>query len=73
MAGKRTCGVERDQAPRAVTEGIDACPRCRPNAEPGLLDWRSPPGWKRGRTPGGAPCDPRATELAAACAARPFG
>ncbi|MFD7774293.1 DUF6233 domain-containing protein [Streptomyces sp. NPDC059753] len=38
MAGKRSRGVERDQALRAVTEGIDACPHCRPDTGLGLLD-----------------------------------
>ncbi|MET7838918.1 DUF6233 domain-containing protein [Streptomyces sp. NPDC005356] len=73
MAGKRSRGVDRDQALRAVTEGVPACTHCRPDTELGLLDRRSPPGWKRGRTPDGALCNPGATELAAACVARPFG
>ncbi|MFF1595214.1 DUF6233 domain-containing protein [Streptomyces sp. NPDC058286] len=34
----RSRGVERDQALRAVTEGIGACPHCRPDTELGLLD-----------------------------------
>ncbi|MFE4720864.1 DUF6233 domain-containing protein [Streptomyces sp. NPDC056728] len=38
MAGKRSRGIERDQALRAVTEGVDACPHCRPDAELGVLD-----------------------------------
>jgi hypothetical protein len=38
MAGKRSLGVDRDQALRAVTEGIDACPHCRPDTELGVLD-----------------------------------
>lgn len=38
MAGKRSRGVERDQALRAVTEGIDSCPHCRPDTELGVLD-----------------------------------
>lgn len=37
-AGKRCRGVERDQALRALTEGVDACPHCRPDTELGLLD-----------------------------------
>ncbi|MFB7711619.1 DUF6233 domain-containing protein [Streptomyces sp. NPDC056105] len=37
MAGKRSRGVERDQALRAVTEGIDACPHCRPDTELGVF------------------------------------
>ncbi|MFE4671398.1 DUF6233 domain-containing protein [Streptomyces sp. NPDC056723] len=38
MAGKRSRGVERDQALRAVTQGVDACPHCRPDTELGVLD-----------------------------------
>ncbi|WP_432182064.1 DUF6233 domain-containing protein [Streptomyces sp. NBC_00063] len=38
MAGKRSRGVERDQALRAVTEGIDACPHCQPDTELGILE-----------------------------------
>ncbi|MFD0034916.1 MULTISPECIES: DUF6233 domain-containing protein [Streptomyces] len=38
MAGKRSRGVERDQALRAVTEGVDACPHCRPDTELGILE-----------------------------------
>ncbi|MFG2525041.1 DUF6233 domain-containing protein [Streptomyces sp. NPDC048527] len=38
MAGKRSRGVERDQALRAVAEGVDACPHCRPDTELGVLD-----------------------------------
>ncbi|MFG2656078.1 DUF6233 domain-containing protein [Streptomyces sp. NPDC048425] len=38
MAGKRSRGVDRDQALRAVTEGIDACPHCRPDTELRVLD-----------------------------------
>ncbi|MGW6138099.1 DUF6233 domain-containing protein [Streptomyces sp. NPDC055140] len=38
MAGKRSRGVDRDQALRAVTEGVDACPHCRPDTELGVLD-----------------------------------
>lgn len=38
MAGKRSRGVERDQALRAVTEGVDACPHCRPDRELGWLE-----------------------------------
>ncbi|MEK0101254.1 DUF6233 domain-containing protein [Streptomyces sp. NPDC056121] len=38
MAGKRSRGVDRDQALRAVTEGIDSCPHCRPDTELGVLD-----------------------------------
>jgi len=38
MAGKRARGVQRDQALRALTEGIMACSHCRPDSELGFLD-----------------------------------
>lgn len=38
MAGKRSNGVDRTQALRAITEGVPACTHCRPDAELGLLD-----------------------------------
>ncbi|CAL9677787.1 hypothetical protein SUDANB105_08098 (plasmid) [Streptomyces sp. enrichment culture] len=38
MAGKRSKGVGRDQALRALTEGVAACPHCRPDTELGVLD-----------------------------------
>lgn len=38
MAGKRSRGVDRATALRALTEGVDACPHCRPDTELGLLD-----------------------------------
>ena len=38
MAGKRSKGVQRDQALRALTEGVDACTHCRPDSELGVLD-----------------------------------
>lgn len=38
MAGKRSKGVPREVALRALTEGIDACPHCRPDSELGHLD-----------------------------------
>ncbi|MFE4574076.1 DUF6233 domain-containing protein [Paenibacillus chitinolyticus] len=38
MAGKRSRGVDRDQALRGLTEGVDACPHCRPDTELGVLD-----------------------------------
>lgn len=37
-AGKRSRGVSREQALRALTEGVDACPHCRPDSELGFLD-----------------------------------
>ncbi|MFE5924114.1 DUF6233 domain-containing protein [Streptomyces sp. NPDC056468] len=38
MAGKRSKGVTRNAALRALTHGIDACPHCRPDSELGILD-----------------------------------
>ncbi|MFE2710657.1 DUF6233 domain-containing protein [Streptomyces mirabilis] len=38
MAGKRSRGVERDQALRALAEGVDACTHCRPDSELGFID-----------------------------------
>jgi hypothetical protein len=38
MAGKRSRGVARDQALRALADGVDACPHCRPDSELGVLD-----------------------------------
>nr|WP_240981169.1 DUF6233 domain-containing protein [Streptomyces sp. N502] len=38
MAGKRSKGVPRDAALRALTDGVDACPHCRPDTELGILD-----------------------------------
>jgi hypothetical protein len=38
MAGKRSRGVQRDQALRALAEGIAACTHCRPDSELGVLD-----------------------------------
>jgi hypothetical protein len=38
MAGKRSRGVSRDQALRALVDGVDACPHCRPDTELGVLD-----------------------------------
>lgn len=38
-AGKRSRGVDRDQAVRALTEGgVPPCPHCRPDTELGILD-----------------------------------
>lgn len=37
MAGKRSRGVTRDQAMRALTDGIEACSHCRPDTELGIL------------------------------------
>ena len=37
-AGKRSKGVDRSTALRAFTEGIVACPHCRPDTELGILD-----------------------------------
>ncbi|MFE4818657.1 DUF6233 domain-containing protein [Streptomyces sp. NPDC056704] len=38
MAGKRSRGVERDQALRALADGVDACTHCRPDSELGFID-----------------------------------
>jgi hypothetical protein len=38
MAGKRCRGVPRDLAMRALTEGVEACPHCRPDTELGYLE-----------------------------------
>lgn len=36
-AGKRARPISRDQAVRAITEGVEACGLCRPDTELGLL------------------------------------
>lgn len=38
MAGKNVRGIRRDQAIRALTDGVEACNHCRPDNELGLLD-----------------------------------
>ncbi|MGV9351573.1 DUF6233 domain-containing protein [Streptomyces spiralis] len=38
MAGKRWKAVPRDVALRALSEGVDACGHCRPDAALGYLD-----------------------------------
>ncbi|MPY47189.1 hypothetical protein FPZ41_01455 [Streptomyces sp. K1PN6] len=38
MAGKNVRGIGRDQAVRALTEGVAACTHCRPDTELGVLD-----------------------------------
>ncbi|MGY1548266.1 DUF6233 domain-containing protein [Streptomyces sp. MN6] len=37
-AGKRSAGVPREQALRALAEGVQACPHCRPDTELGYVD-----------------------------------
>lgn len=37
-AGKRSRGVDRGTALRALTEGVAACPHCRPDSELGFLE-----------------------------------
>jgi len=37
-AGKRSRGVDRSTALHALTEGVAACPHCRPDTALGLLD-----------------------------------
>ncbi|MGW2935056.1 DUF6233 domain-containing protein [Streptomyces sp. NPDC001156] len=36
--GKRHRGINREQARRALAEGVDPCPHCRPDSELGVLD-----------------------------------
>lgn len=38
MAGKRSRGIARGAALRALTEGVPACSHCRPDSELGYLD-----------------------------------
>lgn len=38
MSGKRVRGIRRDQALRALSEGVPACSHCRPDSELGFLD-----------------------------------
>jgi hypothetical protein len=38
MAGSRSRGVDRGQAIRALADGVDACPHCRPDTGLGVLD-----------------------------------
>jgi hypothetical protein len=38
MAGKRSAGASRDQALRALGDGVPACSHCRPDAALGYLD-----------------------------------
>ncbi|MFI1726456.1 DUF6233 domain-containing protein [Streptomyces sp. NPDC020489] len=38
MAGKRSKGATREQAVRALADGVDACPHCRPDTDLGILD-----------------------------------
>ncbi|MGW0188136.1 DUF6233 domain-containing protein [Streptomyces sp. NPDC003362] len=38
MAGKRSKGMARDQALRALAEGVAACPHCQPDRELQCLD-----------------------------------
>lgn len=37
MAGKRARGVDRDQALRALADGVEACGHCRPDSALGWL------------------------------------
>ncbi|WP_329230180.1 DUF6233 domain-containing protein [Streptomyces canus] len=37
-AGSRSKGVERDQALRALADGVTPCPQCRPDTALGILD-----------------------------------
>ncbi|MYR58286.1 hypothetical protein GTY54_19295 [Streptomyces sp. SID625] len=38
MTGARTKGIDRETALRALVEGVDACPHCRPDTELGFVD-----------------------------------
>lgn len=38
IASEQAKGVSREQAQRALTEGVPACTHCRPDTELGLLD-----------------------------------
>lgn len=38
MAGKRSHGVSREQALRALADGVEACSHCRADSELGWLD-----------------------------------
>ncbi|MCX5328036.1 DUF6233 domain-containing protein [Streptomyces sp. NBC_00140] len=38
MAAKRSKGVARVQAVRALAEGVDPCPHCRPDTDLGYID-----------------------------------
>ncbi|MFE2297895.1 DUF6233 domain-containing protein [Streptomyces sp. NPDC059445] len=38
MAGKRSIGVDRDQARRALVEGVTPCTHCRPDSELGIVE-----------------------------------
>jgi hypothetical protein len=37
-AGKRSRGISRDQARRALADGVKACPQCQPDTALGVLD-----------------------------------
>ncbi|MFD8233667.1 DUF6233 domain-containing protein [Streptomyces sp. NPDC059696] len=37
-AGRRSKGVDRDHARRALAEGVKPCPQCRPDTELGFVD-----------------------------------
>jgi hypothetical protein len=38
MAGKRSKGAAREQAVRALADGVGPCPHCRPDTDLGILD-----------------------------------
>ncbi|MFD4830101.1 DUF6233 domain-containing protein [Streptomyces uncialis] len=38
MAGSRVHAVPREAAVRALVDGVEACPHCRPDTELGVLD-----------------------------------
>ncbi|MCX5052127.1 MULTISPECIES: DUF6233 domain-containing protein [unclassified Streptomyces] len=37
-AGKRSRAISRDQARRALADGVKACPQCQPDTALGMLD-----------------------------------
>ena len=37
-AGKRSRGISRDQARRALADGVKSCPHCHPDTALGMLD-----------------------------------
>ncbi|MET9912938.1 DUF6233 domain-containing protein [Streptomyces sp. NPDC006476] len=37
-AGKRSQGITRDHARRALVDGVKACPQCQPDTALGMLD-----------------------------------
>ncbi|WP_254406409.1 DUF6233 domain-containing protein [Streptomyces sp. AC627_RSS907] len=62
-SGKRSRGVARNPALRALTKGVAPGPQCRPDTELGLLDRAGPSGRPRARRePGPVPPAPGPTK-----------